>query len=420
MGVAVVGSGISLLCAAALLERGPFSSAHIWLGFGVYASLGASAWWAHWTERSRVARGVLGIVWLAASTEGLFQLLAVGKTIPGVSVRSPTPFGRVYWTKEGGNQGVLNRYGWHGHRADFSGSGTRVVLIGDSFVEALEVSRTRNMGAQLEDHLPNHEVISLGRGATGPGHYLETLRYALDVYQPETVVLSFFLGNDFTDSFGDGEVRPRLEHELLYQLDTAERLVVAPESPLTPERYRFRLHYNHFLTPLTLARTLASHHLTLGLATDLWNRPAGMLAPPPPKEVVEQGLPKMRVSDRASMRLALALLQQAHQEAQDHGVALTVVTIPHVPAQSEVHAPDFVVDMTEYGLLLDEQELAQGLRKRGIPVLDLGRQLAERHPTVADLHAFYIDGHGHLTTSGHGWVAREICTHLFAACQEDQ
>ena len=40
--------------------------------------------------------------------------------------------------------------------------------------------------------------------------------------------------------------------------------------------------------------------------------------------------------------------------------------------------------------------------------------------TVAELDTLYIDGQGHLTTDGHDWVAREVCTHLFSACLGDR
>jgi len=120
------------------------------------------------------------------------------------------------------------------------------------------------------------------------------------------------------------------------------------------------------------------------------------------------------------MSLVLALLRRAHLEARDRGADLSVVTIPYIPAQSEVHSPDFVVDMENYGLLLDEQELARGLQESGIPVLKLGTRLAEQRPTVAELDTLYIAGQGHLTTDGHDWVAREVCTHLFSTCLGDR
>ena len=79
-----------------------------------------------------------------------------------------------------------------------------------------------------------------------------------------------------------------------------------------------------------------------------------------------------------------------------------------------------MVDMSSYGLLQDERELADSLRRSDIPVLALGTRLAAQRPTVGDLHHLYIDGHGHLTTDGHDWVAREICANLFSSCQGAQ
>src|SRR5262249_17436534 len=79
----------------------------------------------------------------------------------------------------------------------------RVVLVGDSFVEALQVRFEESITAQLESQLRSHgkncEVISFGVSGAGTAReYLALREYGLK-YKPDLVLL-LFVGNDFSDN----------------------------------------------------------------------------------------------------------------------------------------------------------------------------------------------------------------------------
>lgn len=407
------------LCIAALLERGPFDTTLIVVAALVYGVLSISALSAQRWGSVRHQRIALWMLWMALATEGLVQLLAVGKLIPGISIRETAPMGRVYWTKEGSHHSMLNRWGWHSHRRTFSGSDRRVVVIGDSFIEALEVRQRDNVGAQLEALLPDTQVVTLGRGATGPGHYIEVLRYALDYFQPDDVIVSFFLGNDFSDSFGQDVVGEQLEHELLYSVDRAGQLQLHPSTAILPETYQYRLYYNHAITPLTVCRGLLSHHLLLGLGRDLWTRKAALLMPPP-DFVPSDELPRQRMAEGEPMRLASALLKQAATHAQQAGVGFSVVTIPNFPEGLYLKDPTSVPELHTYGPLRDEQQLTEILQQAGIPAQPLGARIIQQRRTVAEIEALFIDGHGHFTPHGHAWFAEALCDLLNTPCSSNE
>ncbi len=400
-------SAMAGLCLAAALEGGPFPDGVLWLGAGLYGALALAVGVAWRSGRPRVHRGLLFLVWVVFASELGLQALSLGGCVPGAKVACHSPLGRVYWTFEGRNSGRMNLWGWHADRRTFEGDGPRVVLIGDSFVEALEVSRSEATGPRLEAELADGtQVVPLGRGATGPGHYLETLDYALERHGPDRVVVAFFLGNDFTDSMGQGAPPDQLPHELLYALDAQGRLELHPSTVLQPQRYRHQLVYNHYATPLTVARSLLSHHLLLGLGQQLATSGLGALAPPPP--VVGAELPRERVSDPARLALVLALFAEMKSRADAARVALQVVTIPHFPAPLYAQPADQVAALDGYGLLEDERLLAEGLQRLGLPTLRLGRSLREDRRTVSEIEGLFIGGVGHFTPAGHAWFASEL------------
>jgi hypothetical protein len=89
------------------------------------------------------------------------------------------------------------------HPVDKPTGTKRIVLLGDSFVEAIQVPFEQSITAQLEDQLnrtTGHiEVINFGVSGTGTARqYLALREYGLR-YKPD-VVLLFFVGNDFSDN----------------------------------------------------------------------------------------------------------------------------------------------------------------------------------------------------------------------------
>mgnify|MGYP006300357501 CR=1 FL=1 len=114
--------------------------------------------------RRRAAALLAGVL----CAEFVLEFLGWLVCIPGINTAEHMPYARVIWTQEGASSGMMNRHGWYSR--SFRGeTEQRLVLIGDSFVEALQVDVDEHMGALLEAHLNRNapparqtEVLELG------------------------------------------------------------------------------------------------------------------------------------------------------------------------------------------------------------------------------------------------------------------
>jgi acetyltransferase AlgX (SGNH hydrolase-like protein) len=102
----------------------------------------------------------------------------------------------------------VNQHGWHDceHLYTKPPGVTRIVLVGDSFIEATEVPVATTVHRVLESVLNErmaprrYEVIALGAPATGTAtEYVLIKKFALR-YHPDIVIVNFFTLNDVSDN----------------------------------------------------------------------------------------------------------------------------------------------------------------------------------------------------------------------------
>jgi hypothetical protein len=98
------------------------------------------------------------------------------------------------------------------HSLDKAPGVRRIALLGDSFVEAIQVPFEQSVTSLLENRLSRAEVMSFGVSGTGTARqYLALRHYALP-YRPDIVVLFFFAGNDISDNSGRLQGKPYLPY----------------------------------------------------------------------------------------------------------------------------------------------------------------------------------------------------------------
>ncbi len=99
-----------------------------------------------------------------------------------------------------------NSLGFHDHEHTRSkpGQTCRVLFLGDSLIEAVQVDRTDSVTALLENSLnaqpKNIEVLNFASSGAGPSQYLKVLETLGLSYEPDMVVLWLYLGNDIRNS----------------------------------------------------------------------------------------------------------------------------------------------------------------------------------------------------------------------------
>ncbi len=110
------------------------------------------------------------------------------------------------------HQLLLNSQGMHdkNHSLKKEDNVFRILLIGDSMVEAIEVAESETSHQVLEDTLNTKtsagvefEVINAGVFAWGPPQALEYYRVEGRTYQPDLVLAVWFPGNDLLDVLPD-------------------------------------------------------------------------------------------------------------------------------------------------------------------------------------------------------------------------
>jgi lysophospholipase L1-like esterase len=117
--------------------------------------------------------------------------------------------GMVGWVKseEFLSRVAINSRGLREREIDYAKpAGTsRVLVLGDSFVEGVQVKPEETLTRALESTLRTNaggpvEVINAGNGGWGTAQEFEFLRYEGLQYQPDVVVLVFYTGNDISDN----------------------------------------------------------------------------------------------------------------------------------------------------------------------------------------------------------------------------
>jgi hypothetical protein len=127
-----------------------------------------------------------------------------------ISGKGTTYIPHAYYrhTKEGFSEGHFNSHGFRDYERSYEKpEGVyRILVLGDSYIEALQVQLEDAFTAQLERMLNEQssfmkfEVLSLGQSGFGTAEeYLRYINFGL-LYDPDLVILAFTTGNDFRNN----------------------------------------------------------------------------------------------------------------------------------------------------------------------------------------------------------------------------
>lgn len=387
----------------------------------------------------RWKRRVLCVTLAFLFVECTLQIFGILGVLPNLEVRSSTPYGRVYWTREGFGNDIMNRYGLY-YRPIGPKRGKRIVLIGDSYVQALQVRKSEHMGVVFEEMIHKHgekdtEVIAIGRSGCGPAQYLDMLEYACRHFAPDEVVLCFFLGNDILNCHASLE-RKRPKSYAQYILGPDGQLVLHSKSKGVREKFIDTFEQNHRSVLETGYRTIKSHFMTRNLFHAIRlgfdRRGDEVKSVSGGKQPILSGLDLtdkhlgVYAKDRQvpwpeAYAVAEKLLERFVAMARKQGVKVRIVTIPWFPGgfyRLHKDVSDWSTDLDTHELMLPEQMVESFCAKNNVPFVGATARLQSRNVPVEEIRSYYYyDGSGHLSPPGHRMMA-EVLTHLFIEQQD--
>lgn len=271
----------------------------------------------------------------------------------------------------------------------------RVVLIGDSYMAAVQVDHEETLAGLMEAELGDElgepvEVWNTAVPAWDPPHYLIKARRLLESEEAvDLILVAVYLGNDIVDwtreAFAPRHPSPRPQLRLPRQWAWGE-WIEAIARPLDSElRQRSHLHI--------LARTATSNlRMRLGLTSSSF-----------PREYLAEEADSPRWENTAK------LLAEIDAIAHDQGVPALFFLIPPKFQVDEAgldrHLRVFDVDPADFRIDQPNELLGQRLEERGLQVLDATSALRQ---AVADGALPYGEVDTHFSSEGHEITWRVI------------
>jgi|GEM_PF-1359771 len=473
-----------------------YTQRQTWLVLSLLGGLGLAMWvvfeWDRWSRVPGLQFSLFGLIFLAAAIlifsgwrdrqpgQGwrkviaypLLALIAVEAVIQGVAWLGVlpgryhiggnfAPYERIYYNQEGFRNGYANRYGWYYPDFSLDENNRRILIIGGSYVQALQVLPEQQMSAALAELInqdqadadPRTEVIAIGLPGFGPSPYLYDIFLSELMLEPgalvvDEIIVLLHLGDDFqspdpatdpivytVDETGPAEVQPddaKLRHDLTHYFMRGYLSFQIVE-----------IIRSNYLTPKVigeLARNWRNESQVMARTPDLddefnFDRLSGLvtsnftLTEPEHAgiratalETIPHGNNFIFKKDGGaeadqSIKIAQDVLKTAHEVAAAHNIILRVATIPAFPRAffNQFQADDWEPEIGDYDLFLPEQALVDTAQAEDIAILPMGQYMYQNKLNVEDMAQLYFNnGQGHFTPTGHSYFAEAIYACFYA------
>ena len=280
---------------------------------------------------------------------------------------------RLYRVKPRSREDI-NNYGYRDADFTVGKTGTRIVMLGDSYVMGNNLASGQTIPKQLERML-HTEVLNMGVDGYGPDQSLIALQEDVLKLNPDLVVLVLFAGNDLRD-VGLNELFAVDERGTLREQHAN---VVTRALPATRLQMLMRLVFQgHYLDPAderTISRALIEDK----------------------EEIVEEPL---SFESRYRVRLVQALLGEFKRKLQDHGVPFYAVIMPSWTAFD-------VLAREGREQFINERTLAEVCNAAQVPCLNLADALRDEGGL-----ALYDPAYRHLNALGASKAAARIAAEM--------
>jgi hypothetical protein len=328
----------------------------------------------------------------------------------------------------------INSQGLHDreYRVARTPGSTRILFLGDSFLQALQVPAPQSAQDLIEEGLTRRlessgrgpvEVINAGVAGYGPGHELLLYRRMAPVWQPDLVLVLLCMGNDVEDESPQLAQRVFLsgiEHNVFFEIDDGRPVsLVAPRaenlSPYAPTGHPV----SNSKRPayLALHKALALHSRVYRLVTSRLLGNPWLLARLGRMGVAQTPFLPSKYARNAhdppyeeALTVVKALLLQMAVEAHRNGSAFGVAIVPELAqVRPEVVLGKFARSSTfqnEFDPQKTSRDLGVFLASRNIPCLDLWPSFRDEERRTGE--PLYFRRDGHLNALGHRVMARAL------------
>ena len=307
-------------------------------------------------------------------------------------------------TGEGPVRLHTDRYGFRVGSAGRQEAAIDVLLVGDSFMEALQVEYEQSLAGLLEHELAKRldgsvAVWNTSVSGWGPSHYLIQTRRMLAERDFDLVLVSLYLGNDAEPE--------RLDH-------VPPRPFVKTHELRIPRSLRWKEIVDAIGRPINdhLERRSQLFQLLKVQLRSLLIR-AGLSPRYFPVELVDS--PHMR----AAWDGTADTLRQLIDTAEARGTPVRTIVLPshyQIDEQAlEGYLFGFDARRSEVDVDRPNRELAAAAREHGVPLMDVTPQLRHAQSEGERMHG-RVDTH--LSARGHEIVAAEIAPELARAIEE--
>ena len=332
-------------------------------------------------------------------------------------------------TKEGFSEGFINSHGFRDYERSWEKAANtfRILVFGDSYVEALQVALDKAFPALLEEMLNEGsskriEVLSLGQSGFGTADaYMRYQNFGVK-YSPDLVILAFHTGNDFQNNSKHLN-RETLAFYFVFSkngdlvldrsvIDTYGRSLTFSKQLWQEIKQRSYLANLISRRLYLLKRQIRERHFEAQFAGVGWEREEKKL-----DEFSDLNIfvPHLSQPWKEAFDITKGLIVKFRDTVESHGAKFVLVTLS---TPEQVH-PDIQQQVNKtYRLPFDYEQpdriLEEFARKEGINFLKLMPVLRDYHlETGRYLHGFFKTGTGHWNEDGHWMAAKEILRFLY-------
>ncbi|MBU87802.1 MAG: hypothetical protein CL722_02245 [Chloroflexi bacterium] len=342
------------------------------------------------------------------------------------------------WNREGFSRVETNSRGWNDYERDFQKpeNTVRVAIIGDSFVEALQIDKSKNLGTKTENWLGSncpyedvepgklYDVLLFGVSGWGTAQiYLAAVNEAV-LFDPDYVIIAFSgFRNDIYSVVGD-------PYKPYFEINDDNKIVLSrkpsADHGLIKSIYRWGRSWSRamqisreLLVPFVEARK--AKRVESLVSQEKQENKKGI------DQLVEEGVWGLNGETefvKNAWLLVEGLLLETKVELQSFGAKTMILVVPSSQVVDyEVEIVNKWADEESItNVFYREERLEVFGQKNDIPIIPVGKHMASHNwsekGVITRFHGFDNDiGAGHWNENGHAFIGatigKKICEDLY-------